>query len=99
MVTAMRNAGVPSDISDAAGTFCCNHLMYGVLHHIAQHELDIRAGWIHLPTLPEVAALERNLGVPSMSLATATSGVHAGIAAIGKHPRDSNDVVTSRLQI
>ena len=35
MVKAMRLAGVPADISDTGGTFCCNHLMYGVLHHIA----------------------------------------------------------------
>lgn len=33
MVLAMRKAGVPADVSDAAGTFVCNHLMYGVLHH------------------------------------------------------------------
>lgn len=32
MVLAMRKAGVPADVSDAAGTFVCNHLMYGVLH-------------------------------------------------------------------
>lgn len=36
MVLAMRKAGVPADVSDAAGTFVCNHLMYGVLHHLAQ---------------------------------------------------------------
>ncbi|WP_323844482.1 hypothetical protein [Microbulbifer magnicolonia] len=27
MVTAMRDAGVPADISDTAATFCGNHLM------------------------------------------------------------------------
>lgn len=27
MVLAMRKAGVPADVSDAAGTFVCNHLM------------------------------------------------------------------------
>lgn len=39
MVLAMRKAGVPADVSDAAGTFVCNHLMYGVLHHLAQKGL------------------------------------------------------------
>ena len=48
MVRAMRDAGVPADISDAAGTFCCNHLMYGILHHIARDGLELRAGWLHL---------------------------------------------------
>lgn len=49
MVLAMRAAGIPADVSDAAGTFVCNHLMYGVLHHIASRNLPIRAGWVHLP--------------------------------------------------
>ena len=44
MVSAMRAAGIPSDISDTGGTFCCNHLMYGVLHHIAVRRLPVRAG-------------------------------------------------------
>ncbi len=99
MVLAMRKAGVPADVSDAAGTFVCNHLMYGVLHHIAQKSLPIRAGWIHLPCLPSVAALDHNLGAPSMSVQTAVAGVTAGIeAAIGQFS-DTNEPVPSRLQI
>jgi pyroglutamyl-peptidase len=99
MVRAMRDAGVPADISDAAGTFCCNHLMYGILHHIAVRGLDLRAGWVHLPHLPEVAALEQNLGAPSMSVETAAAGLRAAIAAIGAHPHDTEDTIASRLQI
>lgn len=99
MVRAMRDAGIPSDISDVAATFCCNHLMYGVLHHITVNRLDLRAGWIHLPHLPEVAALEANLGAPSMSVETAVAGVRAGIGAIMAHPVDTNDPIVSRLQI
>lgn len=99
MVKAMRAAGVPADISDAGGTFCCNHLMYGVLHHIAQEQLPIRAGWIHLPFLPAVAALEENLGAPSMSVETSVTGVKAGIQAALDHPEDLNEVSPSRLLI
>lgn len=99
MVKAMRAAGIPSDISDAAGTFCCNHLMYGVLHHIAQEQLPIRAGWIHLPHLPSVAAMEENLGAPSMSVKTSTAGVKAGIQAALEHPKDIDEPSVSRLQI
>jgi pyroglutamyl-peptidase len=99
IVKAMRDAGIPADISDAAGTFCCNHLMYGILHHIAVNKLPIRAGWIHLPHLPEVAALEENLGAPSMSVETAAAGLTAAIAAIQSHPVDITDPIVSRLQI
>ncbi|QDU09397.1 pyroglutamyl-peptidase I [Gimesia aquarii] len=99
MVKAMRAAGIPSDISDAAGTFCCNHLMYGVLHHIAQEQLPIRAGWIHLPHLPSVAAMDENLGAPSMSVKTSTAGVKAGIQAALEHSKDIDEPSVSRLQI
>lgn len=99
MVLAMRDAGIPADISDAAGTFVCNHLMYGMLHHIATNDLPIRAGWIHLPYLPEVAALDRNLGEPSMSVDTAAAGVMAGIEAALQHDVDVGTPVPSRLLI
>ncbi|MBX7435098.1 pyroglutamyl-peptidase I [Mycobacterium sp. Y57] len=99
MVLAMREAGIPADISDAAGTFVCNHLMYGMLHHIATNGLPIRASWIHLPYLPEIAALDRNLGAPSMSVQTAAAGVAAGIEAALCHRVDVSDPVHSLLQI
>ncbi|WP_421995222.1 pyroglutamyl-peptidase I [Reyranella sp.] len=99
MVRAMRDAGIPADISDTGGTFCCNHLMYGILHHVAVGGLPIRAGWIHLPHLPEVAALEANLGAPSMSVETAAAGVEAALAAILAHPQDITDRIASRLQV
>ena len=99
MVKSMHSGGVPADISDAAGTFCCNHLMYGVLHHIATAQLPIQAGWIHLPCLPEVAALPRNIGLPSMNAETATMGVRLGIEAILNHPQDITEASFSRLQI
>lgn len=99
MVKAMREAGVPADISDAAGTFCCNHLMYGVLHYISTEQLPIRAGWIHLPHLPSVAALDENLGAPSMSVETSTAGVTLAIQAAMEHIQDIEDASFSRLQI
>ncbi len=99
MVKAMRQAGVPADISDTAATFGCNHLMYGILHHIAVQKLPIRAGWIHLPHLPEVAAMDHNLGHPSMSVETAAAGLTAGISAIQAHETDIDEPILSPLQI
>jgi pyroglutamyl-peptidase len=99
MVKSMREAGLPSDISDTPGTFCCNHLMYGTLHHIATTGLQVRAGWIHLPYLPSTAAMEENLGAPSMSVETSATGVLTGIRTILKNPEDIQDAVLSRFQI
>jgi pyroglutamyl-peptidase len=99
MVKAMRESGIPSDISDTAGTFCCNHLMYGILHRIYSKNLPIRAGWIHLPHLPCVAALPENLGAPSMSVETSATGVEIGLTAALENSRDIDEPILSRLQI
>jgi len=99
MVRAMRAAGIPADISDAPGTLVCNHLLYGVLHHIAERRLPIRAGWIHLPALPSVAALEANLGMPSMTVETSRAGVEVAIRAALAHPEDIREPIRSAWQI
>ncbi|MEM7147227.1 MAG: pyroglutamyl-peptidase I [Verrucomicrobiota bacterium] len=99
MVKAMLDNGIPAEISDTAGTFCCNHLMYGVLHHLATKDLPIRAGWIHLPHLPAVAALSHNLGNPSMPADTATAGVKLAINAALQHSTDIDSPIPGRLQI
>lgn len=99
MVKAMRESGIPADISDAPGTFCCNHLMYGILHHIHSKNLPIRAGWIHLPHLPSVAALPENLGAASMSVETSATGVAVGLHAVLENPQDIDEPIWSRLQI
>ncbi len=99
MVRAMREERIPADISDTAATFGCNLLMYGVLHHVAVRGLPIRAGWMHLPSLPETAALEENLGLPSMSVATQVTGVRAALGAVVLHETDCDEVVRSRFQL
>lgn len=99
MVLAMRRAGIPADISDAPGTLMCNHLMYGVLQHLEERQLPVRAGWVHLPALPEVAARDENLGEPSMSVDTAAAGLRVAIEAALEHPTDVHTPIHSRLQI
>ncbi|MEM8844314.1 MAG: pyroglutamyl-peptidase I [Pseudomonadota bacterium] len=98
MVKAMRENGIPSDISDTAGTFGCNLLMYGVLHHIAKHQLPIRAGWVHLPSLPATAALDVNLGMASMSIETQLCGLKAAIAAAIENQEDIHEPIRSSWQ-
>ncbi|GHC09529.1 pyroglutamyl-peptidase I [Cerasicoccus arenae] len=99
MVRAMRDAGVPADISDTAATFGCNLLMYSVLHYISKKKLPIRAGWVHLPSLPATAALDKNVGLPSMALETQIAGLKAGIVAAAAHATDIDAPISSRLQI
>lgn len=78
MAAAMREAGVPAEVSDSAGTYVCNHLMYGVLHYLAASGLAARAGFVHLP-YSEEQVLDKP-GAPAMALASMTRGVQAAIA-------------------
>ncbi|MGE5096178.1 MAG: pyroglutamyl-peptidase I [Betaproteobacteria bacterium] len=78
MAVAMRAAGAPSEVSNTAGTFVCNHLMYGVLHYLAGSGSPARAGFIHVPYAEE-QVLEKK-GQPSMAIATMARGVEAAIA-------------------
>ena len=52
IVENLRNAGIPASVSNSAGTYVCNHLMYSVLH--ALHKTGIPAGFIHVPATPEM---------------------------------------------
>jgi len=86
MVAAMHEKGVPAEVSNTAGTFVCNHLMYGVLHFLAASASAARAGFIHVPRAEGMALSER--AVASMSLATMARGVEAAIAAARAHSED-----------
>lgn len=78
MVREMQVAGVPAAVSNTAGTYICNHLSYGVLHHLALRRLPVRAGFIYLPYLPEqVAGL--TTPTPSMALDTMVRGLRVAI--------------------
>jgi pyroglutamyl-peptidase len=79
MVAAMRDAGVPAEVSNSAGTYVCNHLLYGVLHFLAASGRDARAGFIHVPWLESQAPAHP--GAPTMALATMVRGVEAAIVA------------------
>jgi pyroglutamyl-peptidase len=60
-------------VSQTAGTFVCNHVFYGLLHHLQGR--DVSGGFIHVPYLPEQAAD----GVPSMVLAEIVEGLRAAV--------------------
>jgi len=86
MAGAARGAGVPAEVSNTAGTYVCNHLMYGVLHYIAERRLATRAGFIHVP-YSEAQVVDKP-GQPSMGIAAMARGVQATLAAALEHATD-----------
>ena len=77
---AMREAGVPAEISNTAGTFVCNHIFYHLMAYAETHPEIQNAGFIHVPYLPEQAVGKP--GAPSMDLGTMVKGLKAGIQAV-----------------
>lgn len=80
MIAAMRDAGVPAGISNSAGTYVCNHLMYGVLYTLARCLPQARGGFIHVPFVPEQAV--HHPGSPSMAAEDIVRGLEAAVAAV-----------------
>jgi len=78
MVEGMREAGIPASVSQTAGTFVCNHVMYGLLHYLAQHHSKIRGGFMHLPYLPEQAV--NHPGSASMPVQTMVQALEIALS-------------------
>lgn len=53
MVKEIQEAGVATVVSYTAGTYVCNHVMYTVLHETSTNYPETKAGFIHVPFLPE----------------------------------------------
>ena len=77
IVSALRQQGIPASVSQTAGTFVCNHVMYGLLHQL-QGKRGQKGGFIHIPYLPEQAAAHP--GQASMSVATVRAALETAIA-------------------
>ncbi len=72
MAQAIRDQGIPATVSNSAGAYVCNDVMYSVLRHYAG--TPVQAGFIHVPQLPEQ-------GSPSMTLEQIVQALIAAIRA------------------
>lgn len=53
MTEAIKSTGIPASVSNTAGTFVCNHIMYGLLYHIEKSNVAKKGGFIHVPYIPQ----------------------------------------------
>jgi pyroglutamyl-peptidase len=72
MLAALHAHGLPAEISQTAGTYVCNHSAYAMLH-LAARKRGMRAGFIHIPYLPQQAAQMR--GAASMAQSDVIRGL------------------------
>ena len=87
MVANVREAGIPASVSNTAGTFVCNHLMYGVLYLAAKKYPGLRGGFIHVPFIPS-QVVNRPTPAPCLSVEMIAQGLEACIRAIDETDED-----------
>ena len=76
MADAICAASLPGRVSNTAGTCVCNDTLYRLLHHYA--DTPVRAGFVHVPYLPEQAGEN----TPSMTLDAIIAALTAAIGAL-----------------
>ena len=73
MAAAIREAGVPGAVSNTAGTYVCNDVLFTLCHHFAGTQTKV--GFIHVPYIP-------GQGEPNLPLEDIVKALKAAICAI-----------------
>lgn len=76
MAEAITRLGLPGAVSYSAGTYVCNDLLYTLLH--ALRFTPVRAGFLHVPYLPEQAHPEQ----PSLPLSDIVRALEAALSVL-----------------
>lgn len=80
MVEYMKAANVPAAISNTAGTYVCNHLMYGVRYYLEKEFPNTIGGFMHVPFLHEQVMNKKETA--SLSKDDVVKGIEASLEAI-----------------
>ncbi|WP_064612188.1 pyroglutamyl-peptidase I [Streptobacillus moniliformis] len=85
----LENKGYSVKISNTAGTFVCNHVLYGIRHMIEKEKLDIKSGFIHIPYIDEQVKDDNTF---SMSIKDILNAIICAIEVIENYEKDEKIV-------
>ena len=85
IVKAIREAGISAEVSNSAGTFVCNHIMYQALFAATKADKPFKAGFMHIPFIPE-----QTTDKPSLQLEESTKAVQIAIETIRDYINDED---------
>ncbi len=85
IVKAIREAGILAEVSNSAGTFVCNHIMYQALFAATKADKPFKAGFMHIPFIPE-----QTTDKPSLPLEESTKAVQIAIETIRDYINDED---------
>ncbi|UMT75695.1 pyroglutamyl-peptidase I [Staphylococcus roterodami] len=80
MTKSIIDQGLPGALSNSAGTYVCNHVLYHLGYLQDKHYPHLRFGFIHVPYIPEQIGGKPD--TPSMTLENIVTGLTAAIEAI-----------------
>ncbi len=82
MLVALREAGLPAEISNNAGSFVCNHVFYALMHLAAENRHHWRGGFLHVPHAYDATARPQ----AKMKLDDIVRGITVALAAAASAP-------------
>lgn len=85
IVKAIREAGISAEVSNSAGTFVCNHIMYQSLFAATKADKPFKAGFMHIPFIPE-----QTTDKPSLPLEESTRALQIAIETIRDYLHDED---------
>lgn len=85
IVKAIREAGISAEVSNSAGTFVCNHIMYQALFAATKANKPFKAGFMHIPFIPE-----QTTDKPSLPLEESTKALQIAIEIIRDYLNDED---------
>ena len=85
IVKAIREAGISAEVSNSAGTFVCNHIMYQALFAATKADKPFKAGFMHIPFIPE-----QTTDKPSLPLEESTKALQIAIETIRDYLNDED---------
>ena len=88
---AMNAAGIPSYVSNTAGTYLCNLVAYVLEHHVRKNDLPIKTCFIHIPFLPEQTVNKKEATVASMSLDSIVAGLQVAVEYVATGTRSFDE--------
>lgn len=78
MRAAIGRLGLPAEVSNHAGTYVCNHVLYAALHHAQARGYATRIGFLHVPQIIGPTA-RSSLGLDDL-VAAARAAIGAALA-------------------
>lgn len=82
IVDTLKSNGIPAGISNSAGTYVCNHIMYGLMERISREQRNIQGGFIHVPYAPEQVVDKQGQPFMSIEMMTRALEIAIGVTAV-----------------